>query len=76
MTRLRMLGIAAAATAITALAIVAVNAFVPWVMHAVLSNPRLAAFLSHLSWMIPISVAVFMPMTYAWYRRRARPAVS
>ena len=53
--RLRMLGFAVAAVAVTALAIVGVNGFVPWLMHSLLANPKLAAALSHLSWMVPLA---------------------
>ena len=76
MTRLRTLGFAVVTVAMTALAIVGVNAFVPWLMHSLLTNPKLAAALSHLSWMVTLFVAVFTPMAYGWYRRRTDRAAT
>jgi len=68
-----MLGFAGMAIAMTALAVVSVNAFVPWLMRNLTTNPRWVQLLSNLSWVIPIWVGGFMSIGFGLYYHRRKP---
>jgi len=77
MTRLRTLWIVApiavAAVGMTVLMMVGVNAFVPWLMRNLTTNPKWVQLLSNLSWMIPIWVGSFMSIGLGLYYHHRKP---